>query len=312
MATDTTAPSYWLNWRFLLCAIWIVVTMIAAALIIWRYEGRGSSRGRASGGRRNKGASWATCSRSIHPVWLLGFRIVAFCALLGLILADTIIHGVGIFYFYTEWTFTLVTIYFGLASSLSILGCLKGEPKGDRSIAADAERGPFVAPADADEDAHTAKISFNDSHHDPTPVIASIGEYAFQIIFQMCAGAVMLTDSVYWLVLYSKDDDLTFLIVCMHSVNAVFLLGDTILNSVSFPFFRIAYFALWTCVFVIFQWIIHACVSMSWPYTFLDLSSSYAPLWYLAVGLLHIPCYGIFSLIFKIKQRCLSKQQQQF
>lgn len=29
-----------------------------------------------------------------------------------------------------------------------------------------------------------------------------------------------------------------------------------------FPSFRIAYFIFWTSIFVIFQWIIHACVSM--------------------------------------------------
>lgn len=81
------------------------------------------------------------------------------------------------------------------------------------------------------------------------------------------------------------------LMVCMHSVNAVFLVGDMILNCMvsfyflsgsttllfvqfpshwmrifssfqRFPFFRIAYFVLWTAAFVIFQWIIHACVSM--------------------------------------------------
>ncbi|XP_047948876.1 uncharacterized protein LOC125194676 [Salvia hispanica] len=137
------------------------------------------------GDQRNKGASWATSSSSIHPVWLLGFRNVAFCTLLGLILADTILHGVGIFYYYTQWTFTLLTIYFGMASSLSILGCrIKRETKADHSIVADTEHGLFI-----------------------------------------CAGAVMLTDSVYWLVLYSKEDNISFLVVCMHSVNAAGILG---------------------------------------------------------------------------------------
>lgn len=313
MATDTTAPSYWLNWRFLLCAIWITASMIFSALIIWRYEGQNASRSRANGDQReaagglNKGDSWATCSRSIRPIWLLVFRIVAFCALLSLILADTILHGVGIFYYYTEWTFTLVTIYFGIGSSLSILGCLhycnKVDSKSGHSIVADAERGE-------DADMQSTSIILNNYDY-PTPRTASIWEYTFQIMFQMCAGAVVLTDSVYWLVLYpfftAKDDTLTFLDVGLHSVNAVFLLGDLILNSLRFPFFRFAYFVLWTCIFVIFQWIIHVFVSMSWPYTFLDLSSSYAPLWYLAVGLMHIPCYGVFYLVFKIKQRYLSR-----
>ncbi|MCL7034443.1 hypothetical protein MKW94_000452, partial [Papaver nudicaule] len=74
-----------------------------------------------------------------------------------------------------------------------------------------------------------------------------------------------------------------------------------------FPWFRFAYFILWTAIYVIFQWVIHACVSLWWPYPFLDLSSSYAPLWYLAVGLMHIPCYGVFVLIIRMKHFLWSK-----
>ncbi|KAL6547343.1 hypothetical protein OROMI_023064 [Orobanche minor] len=107
----------------------------------------------------------------------------------------------------------------------------------------------------------------------------------------MCAGAVALTDSVFWLIIYpyltAKDYRLNFLI--------------------RFPFFRIAYFVLWTCMYVVFQWIVHACVLIRWPYPFLDLSSPYAPLWYLAVGLLLFPCFGIFALIFRLKQGCVSR-----
>lgn len=107
MTIDTTAPSYWLNWRFFLCAIWIIVAMVCSALIIWRNEGHKKSGNRRDENQRGavhlyKGEAWGTCSRSIHPIWLLAFRIVAFCALLALIIADTIKHSVGIFYFYTQ------------------------------------------------------------------------------------------------------------------------------------------------------------------------------------------------------------------
>lgn len=103
----------------------------------------------------------------------------------------------------------------------------------------------------------------------------------------------------YWLHLL-----MTFI---MHSLNAVFLLGDTTLNCLRFPWFRIAYFVVWTGIFVISQWIIHACTSIWWPYPFLDLSLSRAPLWYALVGLLHIPCYSIFGLIVEMKVYLLSK-----
>ncbi|PNX82731.1 hypothetical protein L195_g038765, partial [Trifolium pratense] len=92
----------------------------------------------------------------------------------------------------------------------------------------------------------------------------------------------------------------------MHSINAIFLIGDTALNSLPFPRFRMGYFCLWTVTYVIFQWIVHACINLWWPYPFLDLSSSYAPPWYFAVALLHIPCYGIFNLGMKLKHYVLA------
>ncbi|KAL0408599.1 UNVERIFIED_CONTAM: hypothetical protein Sradi_1794300 [Sesamum radiatum] len=281
MTADTTAPSYWLNWRFLLCAIWILVAMVLSALVIWRYEGHNKSRNRLSGDQQEaargsyKGEAWRTCSKSIHPIWLLAYRIVAFCALLALILADTIVD------------LYLGHRLFWLASSLSIHGHLlhrhEMDSEKDNSVGRDAEQGSYVAPTHGENsDTPSTNRSLN-PRDDPNHRTASVWENVLQIMFQMCAGAVVLTDAVFWLVIYpfltGKDYRLSFLVVCMHSVNAVFLLGETILNSLRFPFFRIAYFVLWTSVFVVVQWIIHACVSMRWPYPFLDLSSPYAPIW---------------------------------
>ncbi|KAJ6339780.1 hypothetical protein OIU77_007677 [Salix suchowensis] len=105
--------------------------------------------------------------------------------------------------------------------------------------------------------------------------------FIFQILFQMNAGAVMLTDCVFWFILVPflaiKDYHLSSLIIGMHSLNVVFLLGDTALNCLRFPWFRMAYFFTWTIVYVLFQWIVHATFRLWWPYPFLDLSSPYAP-----------------------------------
>ncbi|KAL8519100.1 hypothetical protein ACS0TY_010148 [Phlomoides rotata] len=313
MIDDTTALSYWLNWRFLLCAVWVLVAMVFAALLIWRYEGSRKIRDKPSGVQQEAAGClyddevWGTCSKSIHPIWLLAYRVVAFCTLLAVLLADFVINGAGKIFFYTEWTFTLVTVYFGLASSLSIIGYLRYrhdvEPE---STIDNADRGSYVPPILGEGTDTALETGSLDCYCEPKfRTVASVWGYALQIIFQMSAGAVALTDSVFWLILYPSTYanyyGLSFLIVCKHSVNGV-LLGDAVLNRMRFPFFRIAYLVLWTCTFVIFQWVIHACVAMRWPYPFLDLSSPYAPLWYLGIGLLVFPCYGIFILVFRLKQ----------
>ncbi|XP_004308383.1 PREDICTED: uncharacterized protein LOC101297300 [Fragaria vesca subsp. vesca] len=91
------------------------------------------------------------------------------------------------------------------------------------------------------------------------------------VYFGMNARAVILTDGVFWFII---------LIINMHTINVVFLLSETALNSLPFSWFRIGYFYLWTITYVIFQWICHACVKIWWPYPFMDLSSPYALLWY--------------------------------
>lgn len=110
MTTDTTTPSYWLNWRFLLCAIWILVAMVVSIRIIWKYE-ECSSKSKRSQQRENgekkagilyKDDVWKTCYKAIHPNWLLAYRLIAFAVLLSLLIADVVLHGVRILYFYTQ------------------------------------------------------------------------------------------------------------------------------------------------------------------------------------------------------------------
>ncbi|XP_044489950.1 uncharacterized protein LOC123214232 isoform X2 [Mangifera indica] len=292
MTDDTTSLSYWLNSRFFLCALWILFAIVAASIIIWKYEGSKKSK---SDWRENKeetvgslyeDEAWNTCLTCIHPAWLLLYRVTAFTVLFALIAANivTAAGGVGVFYFYTQWTFALVTIYFGLGSSMSIYGllCKSHGRDGDDLPSSNVEKHHYIPPM-VMETADVVNISKSPKTLAETCTRKSAGVwgYALQIIFQI--------------------------VVSMHSLNAVLLMGDIILNDLRFPLFRIAYFFLWTATFVIFQWIIHACVNLWWPYAFLDLSSPWAPLWYLGAGLLHLPCFGIFAAMIKLKHFVLSK-----
>ncbi|PSS28500.1 UPF0641 membrane protein like [Actinidia chinensis var. chinensis] len=322
MSSDTTAPSYWLNWRFLICAIWILTSMVVSAILIWKYEGSKKSKtGRRHNWRDTVGSlykdeAWRTSLKVVHPAWLLAYRVMAFIMLLALLIINVVLDGAGIFYFYTQWTFTLVTVYFGIASLFSIYGCFqcRYEVGGDGAdhVPLDEEQGTCVSPTLAENDnfPNTPK-NMTSQKESGIHIPAGVWGYVFQIIYQISAGAVLLTDCVFWFIIYpfltSDATRLGFMDVSMHSLNAIFLLGDVLLNCLRFPFFRISYFILWTGMFVIFQWIIHACVSMWWPYPFLDLSSPYAPLWYMGVGLLHFPCYAVFALIIRLKHFCLAR-----
>lgn len=324
MAVDTTASSYWLNWRFFLCALWLLASLVACAYIIWKYEGpkksktetKESSRegpetetkesSRETVGLLYKNEAWKTLFKVVHPGWLLAYRMIAFSVLLSLLILNIVLYGGTIMIFYTQWTFLLVTIYFAFASLFSIYGCfLSGKKSGVIHPNLDAE----IGATDLQKENTFKSLKSNEEF--VVTNIANKWGYSFQIFYQICGGSVVLTDCVFWCILYpfviDNDHSLPLIDILFHSMNAVFLLGDMLLNSVRFPFFRIAYFILWTGIYVTFQWIIHVFINFWWPYPFLDLSSPHAPLWYVAVGLLHLPCYGAFALIVKLKHFCFSR-----
>lgn len=333
MTSDTTTQSYWLNWKVLVCVILIILSTIFSSFLICKYEvlllswkttrnddmeiqkeTSSSLSSSSSSSILYEDETWKPSLKGIHPAWLLAFRIFAFIVLMVLLILTVTADGGSIFYYYTQWTFTSVTIYFGLGCLLSMHGCYQHHKKasGDKVNNVDEYSEQGI------DDACTMPQSSNPSSHDKAPpehIVrqhAGIWGYIFQIMFQINAGAVMLTDCAFWFIIVPfltiKDYNINLLTISMHTINAVFLLGDTALNCLRFPWFRIGYFCLWTVTYVIFQWIVHAMVKIWWPYTFLDLSSHYSPLCYFSMGLLHIPCYGIFILIMKLKHNVLSKR----
>ncbi|KAF8394727.1 hypothetical protein HHK36_020944 [Tetracentron sinense] len=263
---------------------------------------------------------WTSCWKGVHPIWLLGLRMVAGLVMAGILVWDVRRYDSSIFVYYTEWTFTLVIVYFALGTIISAHGCWTHSKE---PVAKNEESSEFLK-RDLEECKSTTTITFRtygirgtvklQNHHDQEETEqkgAGFLGYLMQTIYQTCAGAIMLTDLVFWFLivpfLSTERLGLNLLMGCMHTLNAVFLLLDTALNNLPFPWFRLAYFVLWSSLYVVFQWVIHACGFTWWPYPFLELSTPWTPLWYLILAVIHIPCYGLYALIVKVKNSIFSR-----
>lgn len=108
MTVHTATPSYWLNWRFVVCAICVLVSIVVGSIVIIKHEGpRNSKQGSREAGKEPAGVLyedevWKPCLKTIHPAWLLAFRVVAFFVLLVLLILNVAVDGGDIFYYYTQ------------------------------------------------------------------------------------------------------------------------------------------------------------------------------------------------------------------
>ncbi|KAL5561072.1 hypothetical protein UlMin_030819, partial [Ulmus minor] len=198
------------------------------------------------------------------------------------------------------WTFALVMLYFALGTAISAHGCWMSTKK-------------FPSEDGAKEQEYKDKIKLSSPHAQKEihQKAGSLG-YLMQAVYQTCAGASFLTDLVFWFflvpLLANVQFELTLLIGAIHTVNAVFLIGDAALNGLPFTWFGFSYFVIWSCIYITFQWIVHAFGFMKWwPYPFLELNTPWAPLWYFGMALFHVPCYAIYAMIIKAKNSFLPK-----
>ncbi|CAA6668939.1 unnamed protein product [Spirodela intermedia] len=300
----------WLRWQVPVCGLIFLIPAAVAGAIAYRTR---RNRPRAT-------ALWVPCWRGLPPAWLLGFRVVVFVAM-SFVLSRIVLGSVfSAFYFYTQWTFSLVIFYFALGAVISAHGCWISSKRA--SSMSEERTGCLESYMDLEGDKSEAHIQVTDttSRTIESPSSLDFEENrekagfwgcAMQVVYQTSAGAVMMTDIVFWclIVPFLSDERfaLNLLMGSMHSLNLVFLLLDTALNRMPFPWFGMAYFVLWSCLYVTFQWILHACGFTWWPYPFLELATPWAPLWYFCMALVHIPCYVFYYLVVKAKDSLFSK-----
>ncbi|KAK4775540.1 hypothetical protein SAY87_023501 [Trapa incisa] len=319
-----------LPWYDFFCVGLVAVAAVGSLWVIWRKEGGARSDdnklyesllvGSAVKpvGHVDSSWLWSSCWRDLHPGWLLVVRLVSLVVLTVFLIQDISVWDSSIFVYYTEWTFSLVMIYFGLGSILSAYGCwvyaakpTSGNMSVDEFLRRDLENTTYTS-IDTYR-GQNFQITKPRSQYTEEDILQRAGfwGYLMQIAYQTSAGAVILTDIVFWCVivpfLSNARLGLNMLMGCMHILNLVFLLIDTSVNSLPFPWFRISYFVLWSCMYVIFQWIIHVCGFPWWPYPFLELSSPWCSLWYFVMAIAHIPCYAIYALINKTKNSVFAR-----
>ncbi|RZR84966.1 hypothetical protein BHM03_00011886, partial [Ensete ventricosum] len=105
LTADSTDAYYWLNWRVLLCAIWVLSSMIIASILIWKFEGTNTETEGSSPESHcplYEAELWTPCLTEVHPVWLLVFRLIAFAILLAFLIINVVMDGGGIFFYYTQ------------------------------------------------------------------------------------------------------------------------------------------------------------------------------------------------------------------
>ncbi|KAJ8899026.1 hypothetical protein K2173_008849 [Erythroxylum novogranatense] len=258
---------------------------------------------------------WTTCWKNMSPIWLLLTRFTSLLIMAVLLTLDIKDWGPNVFIYYTEWTFTLVMVYFALGTVISTYGCFlsTSQPSSENGVTErDVEEIGILSSITyrSKENRSTVKLQ---SHYaeEAARQRAGFWGYLMQSIYQTCAGAVILTDLVFWCIIVpfgsNEHLQLDLLMGSMHTLNAVFLLIDTALNDLPFPWFRIAYFMQWSCFYVVFQWVIHAYGFTWWPYPFLELDIPWAPLWYFVLAIAHIPCYGLYVMIVNAKNSIFPK-----
>ncbi|KAL8556271.1 hypothetical protein ACS0TY_003908 [Phlomoides rotata] len=91
------------------------------------------------------------------------------------------------FYLSNRWTFTLVTVYFGLASSLSIIGYLRYHLEVEPESTTDnADHGSYVPPILGEGTDTALETGSLNCYCEPKfKTVASVWGYALQIIFQV-------------------------------------------------------------------------------------------------------------------------------
>lgn len=283
---------------FALCIVVVVVCLLLAISVATAYE-------RAGYGYVHRDNVWKTCHPKIHHGWLLTIRIISFLYCISILIYDIILWGPFVFEYYTQWSFALLIVYFGVVIGSSIKEILR-QRNAEQSRVLSNNQNLLSGYCQVDEFgiAVDEYNSASEHYYNPSEK-AGMDGFMSQIFYQIAMGSAFVTCVVYWIFIFPSYSFVDVIEMSMHAVNLVLLLTDIALNNMAFYWFRGAYFFIFTAVFIFFSWIIHALGENQWPYPFLDVSVDLAPLWYFCLCIIHVVAYGLVCGIVHLKEVCL-------
>lgn len=252
---------------------------------------------------------WQAGYGSINPYWLLVYRFIIFIYCFSVFIYDA--HRGSLFEltFFTRWNFMLLTTYFGIASYFSFKAC-SVETK-DCQAADDSTLGELCLEMGNAQPMENLSVESQLRYLricKPEEEKAGPLGYIMQGLYQIILPCSVLVDSVFWVVLYPEavhDNHaaglLNFVSYNEHGFNLAICVGEFALNSMRYPWFRVAYVLLWSLTYVIFQWIWHDVFGQRWCYSFLVNNVPVAPLWYIGLLLFLFVCFSLWVQLHRMK-----------
>ncbi|ETV97448.1 hypothetical protein H310_09379 [Aphanomyces invadans] len=127
----------------------------------------------------------------------------------------------------------------------------------------------------------------------------------------------ILVTIVVWAILYPMvhaiHEDyvlLNWISYCQHGVNAVLLLVEwTWSDARRVALSTCAWSILFPTIYVIYAWIVHESVHITWPYPFLATDRPSAPLWYLFFFLLQVMMFALIAGAATLRTRAANRKR---
>eukprot|EP00898_Chlorokybus_atmophyticus_P000871 jgi/Chlat1/1785/Chrsp134S02117 len=247
------------------------------------------------------------------PAWaLMLIRAVFFGYSLGVLIYDRVHYGSHNWVFFTVWTFTLLCVYFGFGTILSLCQILFKKHLHDRPLQGRALPGTdhggqayiigdgvTAATAPAAAPAGSQAVDVSGAHHKSHDIYGQSNftrffVHVFVILHQTVVVSSLFVTMVVWAALYPISHDRSLLSFSSYS--------EHIVNSV-----YVVFCYLWGYIFCVFTWIRHS-VSHDWPYSFMNLNKAAAVAWYPLIALWYGATFTVLYVLSRIKHRFVRKR----